>query len=710
MNRALIAGFTALALVCTFLGLGNLIQLGPWTVHMIAFPLLITVVMSVMTALLARFPGWATAASWVLGVVAWVCYLCGLTTQDTIVPTPRTLRTVVEHVEAAVIALPQYGRPAPIPELFVPLALIGLGPVCILAVFWAVNVERPVWVGLPLLACWGVFLSGSPNRGLAWAVLAGASYLMLLAVSPRKGRIRQTFRPVAVPVVAVSAVVGVVASMLAPLAPRWGQSEQWQDLWQGGYLDGTGISMAGQFPVDDQLRTESSVVLFHTSADVTEPLTIGSLTTFTGRTWSSPSSGDNWDPSSNTGVRFYQTGQVLWNNAITGSSQPTSPGPQWTPSSQVTVTIDQLSGHALPTGIGPRSVVSAGGLSLVYNPKTDSIGSMLEVRPGDSYSTTVMALDRSSLAGRPVNGVGSLSVTQSVQQIDQISQLTRSVIGSATTEDEILLAIQSYLRGPGFSYTLTPRWVSTGDPVWDFLTNKQGYCVHFATAMAVMAASVGIQTRVSVGYLPGQLGADGTRTVTGAQAHMWPEAFFAGIGWVRYEPTPAVDASTSVPGPTPTAPTAQPTTPAATPSPSNQVTDSPPTRTPGATQSPTSAPPVVSSSRTLPWSGFAGAGALAVLIIVVAIWLVYVFSYTPERSIRRLRRAGLRAGIVTEGMSVRAVLDILPQADRPVGLDELRAHLELSRYGPPDLRPGRLKGLTWWRLTRTVLTRLRRGR
>jgi len=711
MNRALIASFTGLALVFTCLGAGNLIELGPWRVHMVAFPLLITAVMYAVTVLLSRFRGWATAASWLLGLAAWVCYVCGVTTQDTILPTPSAVRIVVAQLREAVTALPNYGRPAPNPELFIPLAVVGLGPVCLLAVFWALNVERPVWAGLPLLACWGVFLSGSPNLGLLWAVLAGVSYVMLLAVSPTKGRIRPRFRLVSVPLVALAAALGVVASVAVPLAPGWGTYEQWQDLWQGGYSDGTGISLTGQFAVDDQLRTESSVVLFRTSGDVSAPLTIGTLTNFTGQTWITPATRDSWVPATNNNVSFYQVGQVLWNNSITPVSQVQSPGPQWTPSSPVSVTIDQLSGHALPTGIGPRSITSTGGMSLVYNPNTDSIGSMLGIRPGNSYSTTVMTLDRSALAGQRVIPANSLSVVHGVGHIDQISELTRKVIGSARTEDAVLTAIQSYLRGPGFRYTLTPHWTTTGDPVWDFLNNKQGYCVHFATAMVVMAASVGIGMRVSVGYLPGQLNADGTRTVTGAQAHMWPEAFFPEIGWVPYEPTPSIDQSMSSPSSPSVTPTAQPATPTAAPSPTSQLTNSPqPTPAPGVTPTPTPPPVATASSSTLPWYALAAAGVLAALFIVLVIRLAYVFTYTPERAIRRLRRAGERAGIVTEGMSVRAVLDAVPHPDRSAGLDELRTHLELTRYGPPDLKPGRLRGWSWWRLTRSILTQLRRGR
>jgi transglutaminase-like putative cysteine protease len=74
---------------------------------------------------------------------------------------------------------------------------------------------------------------------------------------------------------------------------------------------------------------------------------------------------------------------------------------------------------------------------------------------------------------------------------------------------------------------------------------------------------------VAVGFLPGTptIGTSGTTTflVSGRHAHAWPEAFFQGIGWVAFEPTPRADA----PPPSYTvapAPVAAPTA-AASPSP-----------------------------------------------------------------------------------------------------------------------------------------------
>jgi hypothetical protein len=56
--------------------------------------------------------------------------------------------------------------------------------------------------------------------------------------------------------------------------------------------------------------------------------------------------------------------------------------------------------------------------------------------------------------------------------------------------------------------------------------------------MAAMARSLGIPARVAVGFTPGTQQGDGSWLVTTKDAHAWPELYFAGLGWLRFEPTP----------------------------------------------------------------------------------------------------------------------------------------------------------------------------
>src|SRR5699024_5096146 len=100
--------------------------------------------------------------------------------------------------------------------------------------------------------------------------------------------------------------------------------------------------------------------------------------------------------------------------------------------------------------------------------------------------------------------------------------------------------IQNWFRRAGnFTYTLEPADSGNGmETIENFLTDeRQGYCEQFASAMAMMARSLGIPARVAVGFLSGERN-DDTYVFRGTDMHAWPELYLDGVGWVRFEPTP----------------------------------------------------------------------------------------------------------------------------------------------------------------------------
>jgi transglutaminase-like putative cysteine protease len=102
-----------------------------------------------------------------------------------------------------------------------------------------------------------------------------------------------------------------------------------------------------------------------------------------------------------------------------------------------------------------------------------------------------------------------------------------------------LVAIQNRLRS--FDYSLDVEDTGSDDYLGDFLTvTRKGFCQQFASAFAILARLKGISTRVVVGFLPGttDLSAPTNYSVRGTHAHVWPEAYFQGYGWVPFEPTP----------------------------------------------------------------------------------------------------------------------------------------------------------------------------
>jgi transglutaminase-like putative cysteine protease len=101
--------------------------------------------------------------------------------------------------------------------------------------------------------------------------------------------------------------------------------------------------------------------------------------------------------------------------------------------------------------------------------------------------------------------------------------------------------IEGYLRQ--FEYTTDlPAPPEDRDIVDYFLFDlRKGYCDYFATAMVVMARAAHLPARLVVGYSRGTYDPVNDRyMITEADAHSWPEIYFAGIGWVPFEPTSAL--------------------------------------------------------------------------------------------------------------------------------------------------------------------------
>ncbi|MGH3414177.1 MAG: transglutaminase TgpA family protein [Marmoricola sp.] len=123
-----------------------------------------------------------------------------------------------------------------------------------------------------------------------------------------------------------------------------------------------------------------------------------------------------------------------------------------------------------------------------------------------------------------------------------IRRVAKRVVRGAHSEYARAVALQDWFRRDGgFTYSTEAGPGSGMQLIADFITHgKVGYCEQFATAMAVMGRTLGIPARVVVGFVhPKRVGPD-TYRYTSDNLHAWPEFYFDGAGWVRFEPTPAV--------------------------------------------------------------------------------------------------------------------------------------------------------------------------
>lgn len=104
----------------------------------------------------------------------------------------------------------------------------------------------------------------------------------------------------------------------------------------------------------------------------------------------------------------------------------------------------------------------------------------------------------------------------------------------------------TYSRSPG----ALPETVTDGESYLDyFVDSRTGFCIHYATAMTLLARAEGYPARYVQGFLVPFLN-DREIDVTGDMAHAWCEVYFENVGWIIFEATPgfASDAYWAVSG------------------------------------------------------------------------------------------------------------------------------------------------------------------
>ena len=228
------------------------------------------------------------------------------------------------------------------------------------------------------------------------------------------------------------------------------------------------------------------------------------------------------------------------------------------------------------------------------------------------------------------------------EEYQQLQNIVYEVIAGAGSPYEMALRLQQHLRS-SYAYTLdAPEQSPDHDFVCSFiLYDKQGYCVHFASAMTIMCRMAGLPARYVEGFVatPDETG---MAIITGEQGHAWTEVYFSGFGWVTFDATPPgteivyispdqltpPDNTTSEPGENPPTPT-----PTATPAPTEPPTATPvppEAETPTPTVEPTpelepSAPPEQSQGAVTPLDApFNWQALLVTLGILAAVLTVLV--------------------------------------------------------------------------------------
>ena len=469
-------------------------------------------------------------------------------------------------------------------------------------------------------------------------------------------------------VVAAAAVLAAVG-----LTPAFGPRDGTGVLgWRSGYGPNGGERVVPNPLVDFRTRLTqyANTPVFVVSSSVPSYWRLTSLDTFDGTTWVSSGSYSGF------------------------ASRLPGTAPAAARTARATFTIQSLDSVWLPAQFDPISV--QGVHHVTYDPASDSLLTAQATSDRMQYSVTsyqyLDALSASALQAAPPvtrdpGGGRDLLLPASVGA--PIIQLADSLTRGLTTEYAKALAIQSYLRGSQFTYSLNPPSDGAGDAaIYNFLfVTKAGYCQQFAGAFAVLARAAHLPTRLAVGFVTGQAANGGTFQVRDKDSHTWPEVYFGPkYGWVPFEPTkgfampgtggysPTTGSST---GPGPSAPVAPTTTVAGSTSP---VSNTPKNPKAAATTAPASViAPVHRGGGASLWWLLLPAGLLA--------WPVVNGGVSALRRRRRRRRAartGTQAVVLNSWDEVNAALLWFGVRRRPDETDDefaRRASTALRRLG-----------------------------
>ncbi|MGO1594058.1 MAG: transglutaminaseTgpA domain-containing protein [Ancrocorticia sp.] len=494
------------------------------------------------------------------------------------------------------------------------------------------------------------------SESLPAPMLAGAALLTALLVfagSPRRN---------------LGAVVAALTALaLAAATVAWAPAST-DRVWNQANVRSPVSSTVPDVTValGQDLRERSDVVAFtYEGASGPMRFPLATLSEFTQGRWL-PQDQIN---AGGTDVRTARTPGTLTPEVL---GSPETIGPEQMGATQpVTITIEGLVSEWLPM---PHSPILVDGVSENFDPadwiwmeesntaRKESGGT----RRGDEYQVYAMTLEPEILE---VLSDGALSTYPNPDSAPEhlqpylelpgtipaaISETAEDVTAGAEGSVEIATALQEYFRSGEFGYDEEAPYepgMDSGDPyavMEALLEQKTGYCVHYASTNAVMARSLGIPSRVAVGYAP--FSSTGASTqVRGGELHAWPEIFVEEAGWIPFEPTPGGPGGAS-PTQDQTAPTEESTTESAAPT-DTATSDSSPTQT--QQQDASHDPPTQTPETDAPaWQRFA-----PWVIVAALLALAIPAMARAARTIGRRNRSATHAWAEVEETAVDLGLD-----------------------------------------------------
>ncbi|WP_432502059.1 transglutaminase family protein [Kineococcus arenarius] len=620
------ACWAGVASAAAVLSLRPLVVSSGWLVGALGVVLAVTGTGLLVRALLHR-RGVAVVLQVLVLVLALVVLFGGATTVLGVLPTAATATRFAQLFGDGVQVVQRYSVPAADLRGLRLLLVGGAGLLALAVDVLAVTLRRPALAGVPLAAPLAVALCLVPGGSSALALVATAvPYLVLLATGrpdPRWPAPARRRRPAAQPArrrtgdrtgaTAGALAAGSLALALAVPAAVPGLDERPLTLDTG-----TGDTIAVINPILNLkaslgARSDTTILTYTTDQEDPAPLRIVTADVFDGETWAP-----------GTGADIARSQRVQ-----DGLSEPPGLSPEVRAQAvehRTSISVRGLDQTYLPLPYPAVRVEIAG--EWLYEEGTLNVVGDGETTRGRDYVVQHLEVDPTE---NQLRGAGQApeDVRERYTALpDSLPQTVRDAALEVTAESsddyERAAALQRYFRSTGgFTYSTTAPNDGGSDAVAAFLRDKSGFCVQFASAMAVMARSLDIPARVAIGFLPGEESTTGSWRISAQDAHAWPELYFEGVGWVRFEPTPATRTGQSPAYSVPSVQAAAPATGAAVPSASAPAAAAPSATTSTATAgaaAQAATGPLTGWQRVaaLPWGWIVG--ALLALLALLAPW------------------------------------------------------------------------------------------
>ena len=438
-----------------------------------------------------------------------------------VIPTLDTVAQFGQRFAAANESIYTQAVPATADPSIVFSLCVGLGIIAIIADLLAITLRLPAVTGLLVLGVLAVPAFTLPDISDPFIfVLTAAAFLFLLVIGSPKRQPR-----LATAIGAVAIIGTLVLPVVLPAI----------DTSRATSGEGTSTGVNPVLTLGDDLRRAAArtVISYTTTSGDPHYLRLVSLENFTG---------DEWAPTQR---------QIDTGNTMDGFGPVPGLSSEVEVSSELSeIEVGNLTSPYLPMPYPPRSVTGVDD-EWYWEPDGFAVTSVDDTARGQEYEVESLVLEPTP---EQLLGAGTTVMPELEQYLalpddlpPVIAETATSVGSAGATNYEKALALQEYFRSSAFDYSedapVDGEYDGTGmDIIATFLDAKSGYCVHFASAMAVMSRSLGIPSRVIVGFLPGdrETQDDGSTrfTVTTHDLHSWPELYFDGIGWVQFEPTP----------------------------------------------------------------------------------------------------------------------------------------------------------------------------